>query len=243
MSLPMARARPPKSKKQRAAAKHDSLASTRAAPVVVDDLAVTREGHVVSLIELLDAGEAVITERGFARTTIEDVAQKAGVSVDVFHAHFAGKGALLRALNDRFVDQMIAAVDASTATGSWSTSRVHDVVEIAVRTILDVVDDRGGLVRAFLSHGATDRSLAEGLRKIGTHMTSKLVAALASCTDAKESPGTPRTVGFSLLLSVALAHHCVLVGEEWAGVGLTREELTEELTTAISAYLAVRRPS
>lgn len=239
----MARARSSKSKKVRAADKHDSLAATRAAPVVVDELAETREGHVVSLISLLDAGEAVIVERGFARTTVEDVAQKAGVSVDVFHAHFAGKGALLRALNDRFVDQMIGAVDASTATGSWSTSRVHDVVEIAVRTILDVVEERGGLVRAFLSHGATDRSLAEGLRKIGNHMTSKLVTALASCTDAKESPGTPRTVGFSLLLSVALAHHCVLVGEEWAGVGLTREELTEELTTAISAYLAARRPS
>jgi len=239
----MSRPRPPKSKKVRSAAKHDSLASTRTAPIVVDELAETREGHVVSLIDLLDAGEAAIGERGFARTTIEDVALRAGVSVDVFHAHFASKGALLRALNARFVDQMIAAVDASTGTGSWSTSRVHDVVEIAVRTILDVVQDRGGLVRAFLSHGATDRSLAEGLRKIGTHMTAKLVTALGSCTDAKESPGTPRTVGFSLLLSVALAHHCVLVGEEWAGVGLTREELTEELTTAISAYLAARRPS
>jgi AcrR family transcriptional regulator len=247
MGLAMARARPPKSsKKVRTASKHDSLAATRAAPVVeaaVDELAETREGHVVSLIELLDAGEAVIVERGFARTSIEDVAQRAGVSLDVFHAHFAGKGALLRALNERFVDQMIAAVDASTATGSWSTSRVHDVVEIAVRTILDVVQERGGLVRAFLAHGTTDRALAAGLRRIGTHMTSKLVAALDNCTDAKESPSSPRTVGFSLLLSVALAHHCILVGEEWAGVGLTKDELTEELTTAISAYLAARRPS
>jgi AcrR family transcriptional regulator len=239
----MASARPPKSEKLQTAAEHDSLAATRAAPVVVDDLAVTREGHIVSLLDLLDAGEAVIVERGFAHTSIEDVAQRAGVSIDVFHAHFASKGALLRALNDRFVEQMLAAVDASTATGSWSTSRVHDVVEIAVRTILDVVEERRGLVRAFLAHGTTDRSLAEGLRKIGNHMTSKLVAALASCTDAQESPGTARTVGFSLLLSVALAHHCVLVGEEWAGVGLTRAELTEELTTAISAYLATRRPS
>lgn len=239
----MARGRTGKSKKMRAAPKHDSLAATRASPVVVDELAETREGHVVSRIELLDAGEAVIVERGFARTTIEDVAQRAGVSLDVFHAHFAGKGALLRALNDRFVDQMIAAVDASTATGSWTNSRTHDVVEIAVRTILDVVEERQGLVRAFLAHGTTDRALAAGLRKIGTHMTAKLMTALAGCKDAKASPASARTVGFSLLLSVGLAHHCVLVGEEWAGVGLTREELTEELTTAISAYLAVRRPS
>ena len=32
-------------------------------------------------------------------------------------------------------------------------------------------------------------------------------------------------------------------GEDWAGVGFTREQLTDELTTAISAYLAARRPS
>jgi len=151
----MARGPSSKSEKMRAAAKADLLSQTRAAPAV-DELAETREGHVVSLVALLDAGEAAIVERGFARTTIEDVATRAGVSVDVFHAHFPGKGALLRALNDRFVDQMLAAVDASTRTGSWSTSRVRDVVEIAVRTILDVVDERQGLVRAFLAHGATD---------------------------------------------------------------------------------------
>jgi AcrR family transcriptional regulator len=239
----MARARSSKSKNLRAAPKHDSLAATRAAPAVVDDLAETREGHVVSLVSLLDAGEAAIVERGFARTTIEDVAARAGVSVDVFHAHFPGKGALLRALNDRFVDQMLAAVDASTRTGSWSTSRVRDVVEIAVRTILDVVDERQGLVRAFLAHGATDRALSAGLRKIGTHMTTKLLAALAGCKDAGTSPTDARTVGFSLLLSVSLAHHCVLVGEDWPGIGFTRQQLTDELTTAISAYLAARQPS
>jgi AcrR family transcriptional regulator len=238
----MARARTPKSKKTRAATAHDSLAVTRASPAV-DELAETREGQAVSPVGLLDAGEAVITERGFARMSVEDVALRAGVSVDVFHAHFAGKGALLRALNDRFVEQMIAAADASTRSGSWRSSRVRDVVEIAVRTIADVVDDRQGLVRAFLAESGGDPALAAGLRTIGTHMTARLVSALGSCTDAKQSPADARSVGFSLLLSVALAHHCVLVGEDWAGVGLSRDELTEELTTAISAYLAARSTS
>jgi len=240
----MARARSSKSKNVRVAAQHDSLAATRAAPVVVvDELAETREGDVVSRPELLDAGEAVIIERGFARTTIEDVAQRAGVSIDVFHAHFAGKGALLRALNDRFVEQMIYAVDTSTRTGSWSTARVRDVIEIAVRSILDIVHERQGLVRAFLAHGATDRALAAGLRKIGTHMTTRLVTALEGCRDAKASPPSARTVGFSLLVSVALAHHSILVGDDWAGVSFNREELTEELTRSITGYIASRSSS
>jgi AcrR family transcriptional regulator len=230
----------PKSKQTRAAAPHDSLAQTRAVPAI-DELAQTREGGVVSNVALLDAGELEIGLRGFARTKVEHVAERAGVSVDVFRAHFAGMGALLRALNTRFVEQMMAAVDASTASGSWRGARVRDVVEIAVRSILEVVQDRQGLVRAFLAHGTTDRALANGLRRIGAHMTDRLVVALRECSDAPAP--RDRTVAFSLLLSVALAHHSILVGDDWSGVRFTRDELAEEASRVIGAYLAERVPS
>jgi hypothetical protein len=72
-------------------------------------------------------------------------------------------------------------------------------------------------------------------------MTSRLVVALRECTDAPAPKD--RTVAFSLLLSVALAHHCILVGEDWSGVEFTREELAEEATRVISAYLGNRIPS
>jgi hypothetical protein len=45
------------------------------------------------------------------------------------------------------------------------------------------------------------------------------------------------------LVSVALAHHCVLVGENWSGIEFTREELAEETARVISAYLADSIPS
>lgn len=201
----------------------------------------TREAPAISRKAILDAGEAVISKRGFALTRVEDVAQAAGISAAAFRVHFPGTGALLRALNERFVEQMTGAIDASTRSGSWASSRVTDVVEIAVRTIIDVVFQRQGLVRAFLAHGATDRSLAGGLNKIGNHFTKRLVAALAECEDAPR--GGVRPVAFSLLLSVALAHHCILVGESWAGVGFTREEVAEEASRAITAYLGARAPS
>ncbi len=70
-------------------------------------------------------------------------------------------------------------------------------------------------------------------------MTATLLTALGGCTDAGTAPADARTVGFSLLLSISLAHHCILVGEDWSGIGFAREELM----TAISAYLAARQPS
>ena len=38
---------------------------------------------------------------------------------------------------------------------------------------------------------------------------------------------------------MALAHHYILVGDEWSGVSFTKEQLTEEAARAICAYLGL----
>ena len=184
---------------------------------------------------LLIAGEAVITERGFARSTVEDVADRAKVGTDVFYAHFQGMGGLLRALSAKFVEQMMIFTAQSTGTGIWKGAAARDVVEVAVRSILDVVIERKGLVRALLTHGATDASLANDLRTIGTNLSTRLIATLAECTNVPARPS--RAIAFSLLVSVALAHHYILVGDEWSGVSFSKEQLAEECSRAICAYL------
>ncbi len=184
---------------------------------------------------LLAAGEAVITEKGFARATVEEVAARAKVGTDVFYVHFQGMGALLRALSQVFAEQMIGVTDQSTQSGIWKGAAARDVVEVAVRSILDVVIERKGLVRAVLSHGATDPSLGLDLRRIGTHMSERIIAVLAECTNVPARPS--RAIAFALLVAAALAHHYILVGDEWSGVSFTKEQLTEEATRAICAYL------
>lgn len=187
---------------------------------------------------LLTAGEAVITEKGFARSSVEDVSARAGLEPSVFYAHFAGMGALLRALSEQFVLQMQTATESSTKSGIWTGAPARDVIEVAVRTIIDVVVDRRGLIRAFLSHGATDEALMIDLRKIGSHMAQRLVAVLAECTNVPTRPS--RAVAFSLLVGVALAHHWILVGDEWSGVSFSKEQLAEEASQAICAYLGLK---
>ena len=234
MLLSMAGSERPKAGKRRPS--HDSLAETRVAPVV-DELAETREGVALTThLALLDAAEFEITRRGFAATRIEHVAERARVEVDVCAAHYPDMRVILRALNDRFIEQMNAAVDATTATGSWQMARVREVIEIAARSIIEVVHDRRVLLRAFLTQSESDPSLVAGLREIGAHMTRRLESAVSQCIDAP-TPGS-RKVGFSLLVSVALAHHTVLVGDDWTGAPFSREELAAETARLITAYLA-----
>jgi hypothetical protein len=147
-------------------------------------------------------------------------------------------GLCLRALSEAFVAQMEQVTDESTRPGIWKGAAARDVVEVAIRSIIDVVIERKDLVRAFLAQAATDPAYANDLRRIGTHLSNRLIGVLAECTNVPARPS--RAVAFSLLLTVALAHHYVLVGDEWSGVSFTKEQLTEEAARVICAYLGLQ---
>jgi AcrR family transcriptional regulator len=187
---------------------------------------------------LLVAGEAVISELGFARATAEEITHRAGVPAEVFQTQFAGMDGLLRGLSARFVEQMMTVTEQATHQGVWKGAAARDVVEVAVRSIIDVILERQGLVRELLAHGATDPSLSADLRRIGAHMSSRIVATFAECTNVPARP--TRTLAFSLLVAASLAHHHILVGDGWSGAAFTKEQLAEEAATAICAYLGLQ---
>lgn len=109
---------------------------------------------------MLDAGRALITERGYARTTMREIAARAGVAVETVYKHARGKPALLRALLDAdlggpqpipvaqraWVGRVLAQPDASTklATAAAEISHVYASLAplfLAVRAAADADDD------------------------------------------------------------------------------------------------------
>jgi AcrR family transcriptional regulator len=186
---------------------------------------------------IVKAAKALIQERGFARLTPADVAAKAKVSDIAFRAEFPDMDALLKQLSLSFADEMIATTDASTRQGIWKDTAARDVVEVAVRSIVDVVLEQGYLVREILAASAREPAFAKDLERVGRHLSSRLVAVMAECTNVPVRPA--RSLAFSLLLTVSLAHHHVLVGNDWSGVVFTKEQLTEEAARAVCAYLGL----
>lgn len=224
-----------------------AVEAARAAAAVerrsLDDLAQTLEAPAAAPRNvILDAGEAIIGERGLLATTDSAIASRAGVSLDVFHAHFASKSALLYALSERFCTQAMSLTDETTKSGSWSRSTPREVIEVAARTILDVVLGRAGLIRAVLASG--DEKMLDGFRRVGAHITERVARVLGETHAPPEERPDPRDVGFALLLAVSFAHHTIMVGTEWTGLDFERGELYERVMRAIAAYLdAQRRPS
>jgi AcrR family transcriptional regulator len=86
-------------------------AGPRPKPRVVKAAAVRR-------LELVDIAEQLFLERGYERTTVNDVIDAAGVSKGALYHHFRAKEDLLEAIAERFARQSLEAVDAVRADPS-----------------------------------------------------------------------------------------------------------------------------
>jgi AcrR family transcriptional regulator len=81
----------------------DAPAATAARPRVVKAAAERRR-------ELLDLAEQLFLERGYERTTVNDVIAAAGVSKGAFYHHFRAKEDLLEAIAERFAGESLRVV-------------------------------------------------------------------------------------------------------------------------------------
>jgi AcrR family transcriptional regulator len=100
--------------------------------------------------ELLDCAQALFFERGYERTTINDIIDRAGVSKGGFYHHFSSKEELLEALAARLAQEAVARVaDVLEATGLDALARLNAFLARArqlkvedaprIRALFDVV--------------------------------------------------------------------------------------------------------
>ncbi|HUZ65183.1 MAG TPA: TetR/AcrR family transcriptional regulator [Acetobacteraceae bacterium] len=76
--------------------------------------------------ELLDFAQALFFERGYERTTVSDIIEKAGVSKGGFYHHFASKEEMLEALAARLAQESVARFeDVLEAPGLGALARLN----------------------------------------------------------------------------------------------------------------------
>jgi AcrR family transcriptional regulator len=86
--------------------------------------------------QLLDIGRSLFAEKGFDATSVEEIAQRAGVSKPVVYEHFGGKEGLYAVVVDREMSALL-----STITGALtSTGHPRELLERAAFALLDYVE-------------------------------------------------------------------------------------------------------
>ncbi len=97
---------------------------------------------------LLEATARVLTEKGLAATTTNEIAEVAGVSVGSLYQYFPSKEALAAALIERKLELDLQHI--SEAAERLKDAPFEELMAGAVRTVLDGHRQDGGLMRALL---------------------------------------------------------------------------------------------
>ena len=86
--------------------------------------------------QLLDVGRSLFAQRGFDATSVEEIAQTAGVSKPVVYEHFGGKEGLYAVVVDREMSKLLAAITGALT----STGKPRQLLERAAFALLDYVE-------------------------------------------------------------------------------------------------------
>jgi AcrR family transcriptional regulator len=116
--------------------------------------------------EILQAARRLFAERGYARTSVRDIARAAGVSAQTVYDSVGTKQALVSRLNDLIDTEAGIAAIARAAAGS------HDPWEVAAtpaRVTRAILEHCGDIVHALVTGAAAEPALAavlaEGQRR------------------------------------------------------------------------------
>ncbi|MEJ7635771.1 TetR/AcrR family transcriptional regulator [Aeromicrobium sp.] len=168
--------------------------------------------------QLLDVALEVFVEQGYHSASMDEIAERAGVSKPVLYQHFPGKLDLYLALLETSCDTVIAGVKTALASTTDNRKRVRATMELWY----DYVADQGAAFRlVFESDLTSDPSVREQVDRV----IEESAAAIAEVI--REDTGLP--IAASHLLAVSLVGMGHVGARNWLSQdsSLTRSEAVQ----------------
>lgn len=154
--------------------------------------------------QLVGVARSVFAERGFEATSIEEIAERAGVSKPVVYQHFGGKQGVYAVVVDREVRHLTASIGAA-----FDSRDPRAVAEGAADAFLQYIEEHEDGFRVLIRDapiGMTGGSFASVMSDVAARAETQLVEAFGEQGfDAETAPM------YALMLVGAVAH----VGEWW----------------------------
>ena len=119
-----------------------------------------------TLQRLLDAGEALIREKGFDRASVAEIAERAGCSVGAFYTRFPDKDALFYSILQRFYEGAAATVEEMMTAPRWREIPDHVVVDTMLEFTAKAVRERHQLIATIVNRASRDERAATALASI-----------------------------------------------------------------------------
>lgn len=186
---------------------------------------------------LLDAGLELFTTKGYAATTVDDIATAAGTTRVTFYAYFPSRSDLMKALIDEQLNERLERIRSEQhgSTAEDLVSAVADGSREALHAWFTTTAERWPSVRPIIRIGRDAAAVEPDLRDL---VDRWLEEAISDIEDGLTRAGRfePHQRHFRGVLAMAQLDY---VAQHWGGTdwGLTREQMLDELTQAWCALL------
>jgi AcrR family transcriptional regulator len=127
--------------------------------------------------QILQVAESVFAERGYQATTMEDVAERVGVTKPMIYEYFGSKEGLLAACIAEARSQLRDATNAAWQTVPESAS-MEELFRAGIRAFFDFIDDHASAFALIQHEAAIQAHAGAGIESIRQQQTDYLVAAL-----------------------------------------------------------------
>jgi AcrR family transcriptional regulator len=138
---------------------------------------------------ILDAAATLFAERGYGATSLADVGARAGVSRGAPGYCFGSKADLYRAVLERAIDDVRAAVRSGRERSLASGRSSDDILAGAIGEYFDYLHAHPVFVRLIERSALGGEALPDGLRP-AIHAGQEAVAAIAEAAGLDPAPGS-----------------------------------------------------
>jgi AcrR family transcriptional regulator len=167
--------------------------------------------------QLLDVGLEVFSRNGFHATSMNDVADAAGVTKPVLYQHFASKRELYLALLQEEGARLLRAIATATAAADSPRAQVEQGFAAYFRW---VAEDHEAFLLLFGSGARRDEEFADEVRRV----EDAIATAIAPLIQADIDPPHQRTLAYALVgLAEGTSRDLVQRGERFDPDRLARQ--------------------
>ena len=195
-----------------------------------------------SLERVLEASMRLLEENGFDAFTIQDVSQRADVSVGAIYARFGNKESLLRAVHRHAMESVRAEHD-FVATDGHPPGAARDVIAAAVRTVAAIFRGNEDLLRAFMHLGAVDDEIARRGSENSIDLAKQFEERVLQHRDQITHPDPEKAVDVAFRMAYCTFARQVMYGSTFeSDRPIDWDALVDEVGAACAAYLLEERP-
>ena len=192
-----------------------------------------------SLERVLEASMTLLAERGFDAFTVQEVSQRAGVSVGAIYARFASKENLLRAVHRHAMEAVQE--EQNEAVAALDGRPARDVILEAVRTVAGIFRGHEPLLKAFMHLGAVDEEISRRGSEVSTDLARQFEATILAHRDEIAHPNAETAVDVAFRMAYCTFARQVMYGPTFeSNRPIGWDELVDEIGNASAAYLLAK---